>query len=106
MSKNQAEEKPGKVIVVRTRTILAAVILFTIINFVLLFLMSTHVVTDPPSIAVEYIPKDHLTFEDTFITVDGYVKRYDEASSRERRRLSRTSLHQALVEREIIDRTD
>jgi len=106
MKKNQADEKPSKVMVVRTLTVLWAVILFTLINFVLLFLMSTHVVSDPPTIAVEYIPKEHLTFKDTFVTVDGYLKRYDSASFREKRRLRNTDLHHALVETRLIDPTD
>jgi len=106
MKKNQADEKPSKVVVVRTSTVLWAVILFALINFVLLFLMSTHIVTDPPIIAVEYIPKEHLTFKDTFVSVDGYMRRYNEASSREKRRLTRTSLHQTLAEKKIIDPTD
>jgi len=106
MKKNQADEKPSKVMVVRTLTVLWAVILFTLINFVLLFLMSTHVVSDPPTIAVEYIPKEHLTFKDTFVSVDGYMRRYNEASSREKRRLRNTDFHRALVEKRLIDPTD
>ncbi len=106
MNKDKVDEKPSKVIVVRTSTVLSAVVLFALINFILLFLMSTHIVTDPPSIAVEYIPKEHLTFQDTFVTVDGYLRRYDSASWREKRRLSGTDLHRALVEKRLIDRTD
>ena len=106
MKNGQADEKPSRVIVIRTWTVLSAVILFSLINFLLLFLMSTHVVSDPPSVAVEYIPKEHLTFQRTFITVDGYLKRYEKASWRERRRLSGTELHRALVEKQLINPTD
>ena len=106
MKKNQADEKPSKVMVVRASTVFWAVILFTLINFLLLFLMSTHIVTDSPAIAVEYIPKEHLTFKDTFVTVDGYMERYNDASSRERRRLRDTYFHRELVEKRLINPTD
>lgn len=106
MKKNQADEKPSKVMVVRTSTVLWAVILFTLMNFVLLFLMSTHIVSDPPTVAVEYIPKEHLTFKHTFVSVDGYMRRYNEASSGEKRRLRNTDFHRALVEKRLSDPTD
>ncbi len=106
MNKEQADEKTRKVMVVRSRTVLAAVILFALINFILLFLLSTHVVSDPPRIAVEYIPKEHLTFKDTFVTVEGYLKRYTSASWREKRRLGDTELHRTLVENRLINPTD
>lgn len=106
MKKDQADEKPSKVMVVRTSTLFWAVILFTLINFLLLFLLSTHIVTESPTIAVEYIPKEHLTFKDTFVSVDGYMKRYNDASSREKRRLRNTDFHQALVEKRLINPRD
>ena len=106
MKKNQTDKKPSKVMVVRTSTVLWAVVLFTLINFVLLFLMSTHIVSDPPTIAMEYIPKEHLTFKDTFVTVNGYMKRYNDASSREKRWLRNTDFHRALLEKRLIDSTD
>ena len=106
MKKNQTDEKPSKVMVVRTSTVFWAVILFTLINFLFLFLMSTHIVTGSPTIAVEYIPKEHLTFKGTFVTVNGYMKRYNDASSREKRRLRNTDFHQALVDKRLINPTD
>jgi len=40
------------------------------------FLLCFHIVRDVPLIAA----KDHLTFRDTFVTVEGYLERYNQAS--------------------------
>ena len=65
---------------------LAAVVGLLLVLFILL---SFHVVYD----VLEFIPKDELNFVDTFITVDTFLERFNEASASEQDDIQRTNLY-------------
>ena len=62
------------------------------------FLLSFHIFYGPWAL----IPKDYLSFADTFVTVDEYLERYNNASFIERVSLLNSNLHRRLKERGMI----
>lgn len=66
---------------------------------IVLFLMSFHIVTNG---GITFIPKEHLSFADTFVNVNSYIKRYNEADQITRLSMVGTYLHRKLMGKDFI----
>ena len=69
-----------------------------ILIFLFFFLLSVHIFIDVPTI----IAKDHLTFADTFVTVDDFVQRYNNAPPLARIGISQSHIFVELQEKGLI----
>ena len=103
---NQIPE-PAKSVIMPPKTIAGMrpkffVILASSITVLLLFCLSFHVITDHLTI----IPKEHLTFAETFVSVDEIVQKFNKADMFERLKIRESYLFQKLLEKGIINMKD